>query len=44
MELLNVQWDKIKKSEGKKEKLSHEEKFAKMQKLLESIAPEYDIK
>ena len=41
LDQLNVQWDKIKKSEGKKEKLSHEEKFAKMQKLLESIAPEY---
>ena len=44
LDQLNVQWDKIKKSEGKKEKLSHEEKFAKMQTLLESIAPEYDIK
>ena len=44
LDQLNVQWDKIKKSEGKKEKLSHEEKFEKMQKLLESIAPEYDIK
>ena len=44
LDQLNVQWDKIKKSEGKKEKLSLEEKFAKMQKLLESIAPEYDIK
>ena len=42
LDQLNVQWDKIKKSEGKKEKLSHEEKFAKMQKLLESIAPEYE--
>ena len=41
LDQLNVQWDKIKKSEGKKEKLSHEEKFAKMKKLLESIAPEY---
>ena len=41
LDQLNVQWDKIKKSEGKKEKLSHEEKFAKMQELLESIAPEY---
>ena len=41
LEQLNVQWDKIKKSEGKKEKFWHEEKFAKMQKLLESIASEY---
>ena len=40
---LNVQWDKIKKSEGKKEKLSHEEKFKKMQKLLDSLAPEYGV-
>ena len=40
---LDVQWDKIKKSEGKKEKLSHEEKYNKMQELLESIAPEYGV-
>ena len=44
LEQLNVQWDKIKKSEGKKEKLSHEEKFKKMQKLLDSLAPEYGIR
>ena len=44
LDQLNVQWEKIKKSEVKKEKFSHQEKFAKMQKLLESIAPEYDIK
>lgn len=43
LDQLNVQWDKIKKSEGKKEKLSHEEKFKKMQKLLELIAPEYGV-
>ena len=40
---LDVQWDKIKKSEGKEEKLSHEEKYNKMQELLESIAPEYGV-
>lgn len=40
---LDVQWDKIKKSEGKKEKLSHEEKYNKMQELLESIASEYGV-
>ena len=44
LEQLNVQWDKIKKAEGKKEKLSHQEKFEKMQRLLESIAAEYDVK
>ena len=43
LDQLNVQWDNIKKSEGKKEKLSHEEKFKKMQKLLDSLAPEYEI-
>lgn len=43
LDQLNVQWDKIKKSEGKKEKLSHEEKFKKMQKLLDFLAPEYEI-
>ena len=43
LDQLNVQWDKIKKSEGKKEKLSHEEKFKKMQKLLDSLAPEYGV-
>ena len=43
LDQLNVQWDKIKKSEGKKEKLSHEEKFKKMQKLLDSLAPEYGL-
>ena len=43
LDQLNVQWDKIKKSEGKKEKLSHEEKFKKMQKLLDSLAPEYVV-
>ncbi len=30
-------------SEGKKEKLSHEEKFKKMHKLLDSLAPEYGV-
>ena len=44
LEQLNVQWDKIKKAEGKQEKLSHQEKFEKMQRLLESIAAEYDVK
>ena len=43
LDQLHVQWDNIKKSEGKKEKLSHEEKFKKMQKLLDSLAPEYEI-
>lgn len=41
LDQLNVQWDNIKKSEGKKEKLSHKEKFLKMQKLLDSISDEY---
>ena len=40
LDQLNVQWDKIKKSEGKKEKLSHEEKFQKMQKQLKSLVEE----
>ena len=40
---LDVQWDKIKKSEGKKEKLSHEKKYNKMQELFESIASEYGV-
>lgn len=43
LDQLNDQWDKIKKSKGKKEKLSHEEKFKKMQKLLDSLAPEYGV-
>ena len=41
LDQLNVQWDNIKKSEGKKEKLSNEEKFRKMQKQLEGLAAEY---
>lgn len=44
LDQLNVQWDAIKKSEGKKEKLSHEERFQKMRKLLDSLAPEYQDK
>ena len=43
LDQLNVQWDNIKKSEGKKEKLSHEEKFRKMQKQLEGLAAEYGV-
>ena len=40
---LDVQWDKIKKSEGKEEKLSREEKYKKMQELLQAIAGEYGV-
>ena len=43
LDQLNVQWDKIKKSEGKKEKLTREEKYKKMQELLQAIAGEYGV-
>ena len=44
LEQLHGQWDRIKAGEGKTKKLTRPEKYAAIQKLLSSLAPDFDVK